>query len=117
MNLDAANFCRRARAWLRNAGSSLRPSPSFQSSRPSGIGKGTPNPRLRRKRRYIRWLVAALAVVLSIVGVGLVLLAPHWPFTEQAVAADLRARIADTVEIGSFRKQYFPHPGCVAESV
>src|SRR5579863_9413455 len=118
MNLEPAILYKRARAWLLNGGSSLRRRRSFRSTDSGEAGRvdANPAPPLRTKR-YVRWLVTAFVIVLVVVGIGLILIATHWPFTEKAVLADLQGRIADTVRIGSFRKQYFPYPGCVAEDV
>lgn len=51
-----------------------------------------------------------------IAGIGLIVLALNWPFTQQAVTTALEDRFARTVQIRSFRKTYLP-PGCVAEGI
>ena len=118
MNLDAAILYRRARTSLLNTGSSLRRRRSSRSADETKAGEtgASPGPP-RHRKRYARWLVTALVVVLIVAGIGVILIATQWPFTEKAVLADLQGRIADTVKIGSFRAHYFPYPGCVAENV
>ena len=51
-----------------------------------------------------------------IAGIGLIVLARNWPFTQQAVTTALEGRFARTVRIRSFHKTYLP-PGCVAEGI
>ncbi|MGD0010242.1 MAG: AsmA-like C-terminal region-containing protein [Terriglobia bacterium] len=61
------------------------------------------------------WLIIGASLIV-IAGIVLIVLAWNWPFTRQAVTKALQDRFARTVQIGSFRKTYFP-PGCVAEGV
>jgi hypothetical protein len=60
-------------------------------------------------------VVAVLAAI--IVVIALVVLTFHWPFSQAAVTKDLEEASSSVVEIKHFRTKYFPHPGCVAESV
>ncbi len=79
----------------------------------SGAGKAhTPGQRWMPGRR---WLVIGASLIV-IAGIGLIVLAWNWPFTQQAVTTALEHRFARTVQIQSFRKTYFP-PGCVAEGI
>jgi hypothetical protein len=80
--------------------------------------QGPVDPRHRRSIERIGkavWIAAAVVVVLLIV-VG-TLLTLHWPFTRAALIASLEQDSQAQVEIASYRETYFPHPGCVAESV
>jgi len=61
------------------------------------------------------WLITGASIVV-IVGIGLIVLARNWPFTQRAVTTALEDRFARTVQIRSFRKTYLP-PGCVAEGI
>ncbi len=53
-------------------------------------------------------IVAALAIFV-------VIMARDWPFTRDAVLNALQQQSASQVEIATFHRTYFPHPGCVAE--
>ena len=64
-----------------------------------------------------RWLPLAGTLAAIIAIVVLVLFARYWPFTRQAVTANLAQAAAASVEIASFRQTFFPHPGAVAEGV
>ena len=68
-------------------------------------------------KQHRRWLAAgALAVAVAMI-VTLLLVARNWPFTRDKVMEDLAEATSSTVAIRSFHQMYFPHPGCVAESV
>jgi hypothetical protein len=73
-----------------------------------------PSLHVRRKFPIIR-LVLAFSVVAFLVAV--IVLARHWPFTESAIIRSLEQASSSKVEIGKFRKTYFPYPGCVAQQV
>jgi len=67
------------------------------------------------KRSVSKWLwiigclvLAGLAAIFSV--------AAHWPFTRVGITGALEGSSAQTVQIGTFRRLYFP-PGCVAERV
>src|SRR5258708_20344507 len=49
-------------------------------------------------------------------GVVVIQVIRHWPFTQQALTKVLEDRFARKVEIHGFHSTYFP-PGCVAEQV
>jgi hypothetical protein len=68
----------------------------------------------RRKLPLIRWILGSLVAALVVIAIVIAL---HWPFTESAIIQSLEQASSSTVEIGKFRKTYFPHPGCVAEQV
>jgi hypothetical protein len=58
-----------------------------------------------------------LIVLAAIVVAAAVLLAVKWPFTKARVVERLQEATATTVQIGSLKEEYFPHPGCVAKQV
>jgi hypothetical protein len=61
-------------------------------------------------------LIAGIALMLGLaVLVGV--FARKWPFTQLSIMRCLQEQSGGTVEIGSFRQFYWPHPGCVAENV
>lgn len=64
-----------------------------------------------------KWLIIALIVLAAIVVAAAVLLAINWPFTRERVTQRLQQATATSVQMGSFKAEYFPHPGCVAEQV
>jgi AsmA-like C-terminal region len=73
----------------------------------------TPNP-LHKTRQFIVRLVLVAAGLLL---VSLVVLAARWPFRREAVIKDLEDASLSRVDVGSFRRTYFPHVGCVLEHV
>ncbi|HKU22914.1 MAG TPA: AsmA-like C-terminal region-containing protein [Terriglobales bacterium] len=73
-------------------------------------------PRTHR-RGAKKWLIISLIVLAVIAAVAAVLLAINWPFTRKRVTQRLQEATASTVRMGSFKAEYFPHPGCVAEQV
>jgi len=82
-------------------------------SKRSGAGKVHATGQWRGPGRW--WLIigASLIVIAALV---VIVLACKWPYTQAAVTKALQDRFARTVQIGSFRKTFFP-PGCVAEGV
>lgn len=70
-----------------------------------------------KKPQLARWLLIGGGVLLLLVTGALIFLLLNWPFTRNAVADGLGQVFSSTVDIGSFRSTYFPHPGCVAEAV
>jgi len=56
-------------------------------------------------------------VLAVIVAVAAVLLAVNWPFTRKRVIQRLQEATATAVRMGTFKAEYFPRPGCVAEQV
>jgi hypothetical protein len=66
------------------------------------------------KRRII--VPAALALIVMILA-AIAFLAWRWPFSREAVLADLEEASLSKVEVGAFHKTYFPRPGCVLERV
>ena len=70
-----------------------------------------------RKSGAKKWLVVGLVVLAAIIAAAALLLAIKWPFTRQRVTESLEQATATKVRIGSFKAEYFPHPGCVAGQV
>lgn len=67
-----------------------------------------------RWRRRAAWIALVVIAVLVVV---ISLFARNWPFTRTAITLSLQQDSQATVQIGSYRETYFPHPGCVAENV
>ncbi len=70
----------------------------------------------RKSRRKFPWLAVGLSI-LVIFAVALFILVRYWPFTQQAVIEGLHDKFGGTVELKTFHRTFFPHPGCVAEDV
>jgi AsmA-like protein len=64
-----------------------------------------------------KWLIISLIVLAAMVTAAAVLLAIKWPFTRERVTHQLQDATETTVQIGSFKPEYFPYPGCVAQQV
>jgi hypothetical protein len=67
--------------------------------------------------RVTRWLKAAALSALGLSFAAVLLLAFFWPFKRDAVLKELADESDSKVTAGSFHPTYFPHPGCVLESV
>jgi AsmA-like protein len=64
-----------------------------------------------------KWLIISLIVLAAMVAAAAVLLAIKWPFTRERVTQRLQQATSTSVQMRSFKAEYFPHPGCVAEQV
>jgi hypothetical protein len=64
-----------------------------------------------------RPLQIAAFVAIPLILLGCFVLARKWPFNRDAVVKELEDTSMSRVEVGSFHKTYFPHPGCVLEHV
>src|SRR4051812_27880073 len=62
------------------------------------------------------WAPWAAGTALVIVVAAIILLPRAWPFKEETIRQALEEASAQTVEIGSFSKTFFP-PGCVAANL
>jgi hypothetical protein len=71
-------------------------------------------PRTTNTRRWLRPLAILILLVLCIGGI---ILAFHWPFSSQKVTQSVQESWPGKIAVGSFRRMYFPHPGCVLENV
>jgi hypothetical protein len=58
-----------------------------------------------------------LAVIALALGIGGVILALHWPFSQDRITQSLQESFPATVTFQKFRPTYFPHPGCVGEGL
>jgi AsmA-like C-terminal region len=67
----------------------------------------------RHNRR--KWLAIIGFSLLGLLAAGLVVLARHWPFSQQRVVQALQEDFHGTVTFSSFHPTVFPYPGCVAE--
>jgi hypothetical protein len=61
-------------------------------------------------------LLGLASVVLILGGFGIVL-ARHWPFSQERVTQSLQSTFPASVTFRKFHPTYFPHPGCIAEGV
>src|ERR1700693_3084054 len=64
-----------------------------------------------------RWLLALAIVILLALCIGGIILAFHWPFSSQKVTQSVQESWPGKITVQSFRRTYFPHPGCVLENV
>jgi hypothetical protein len=58
-----------------------------------------------------------LVVVALVLGIGGVILARNWPFSQARITQSLQESFPATVTFQKFRPTYFPHPGCIAEGL
>jgi AsmA-like C-terminal region len=63
-----------------------------------------------------RWIKIAAGVVVTALAATAVIIATHWPFTQDSVVRALEQTFDSSVEPKSFRVTYFA-PGCVMEGV
>jgi hypothetical protein len=70
----------------------------------------------KRWARSPNWLWTIGAVFLGVIVAAMILLAAHWPFTEEAITGALQAASGRAVQIRTFSRTYFP-PGCIAEGI
>jgi hypothetical protein len=64
-----------------------------------------------------RWFKMTLLLALGICVVTVCCLALFWPFRRDAIIKSLEDESLSKVTAGTFRRIYFPHPGCVLEHV
>jgi hypothetical protein len=67
--------------------------------------------------RLNKTVFLVLAVVALALAIGGVILALHWPFSQDRVTQSLQESFPATVTFQKFRPTYFPHPGCVGEGL
>ena len=58
-----------------------------------------------------------LAVGTLALGTGGVILALHWPFSQDRITQTLQERFPATLTFQKFHSTYFPHPGCEGEGL
>src|ERR1700722_672328 len=66
--------------------------------------------------RVPKWCWVAGAVFFGAIIAGIVVLATHWPFTQDAITKALEEASGRPVQIRAFSNSYFP-PGCTAQGV
>jgi hypothetical protein len=67
------------------------------------------------KSRAARWLAAAIALLVILLGVATVFLAVHWPFSKERTTRFLEPALHAKIGMSHFRPVYFPRPGCVID--
>jgi hypothetical protein len=70
------------------------------------------NPAKSRRR-----LVPACVVILSVLCIGGIVLAFHWPFSSQKVIQAIQEEWPGKIKVAQVHRTYFPHPGCVLENI
>jgi hypothetical protein len=73
-------------------------------------------PSTSTRHKVPNWLWVVGAVFLGGVAIGIVVLAMHWPFTQDAIIKALEEASGRPVQIRTFSNSYFP-PGCTAEGI
>src|SRR5580658_2284535 len=73
-------------------------------------------PSTSTRHKVPNWLWVVGAVFLGGVAIGIVVLAMHWPFTQNAIIKALEEASGRPVQIRTFSNSYFP-PGCTAEGI
>jgi hypothetical protein len=84
-------------------------------SHAAALEETLPGQRSRLKPSHRRWLLVVGVLVVTLAAIGLVVLARHWPFSQQRVIDALQDDFHGTVTFRAFHETFFPHPGCVAE--
>src|SRR5688572_21303687 len=69
----------------------------------------------KTQRRISGGILFAAVAIVSLAAAAF-FVASHWPFTRDGVTHALESSSAQTVQIGTFRRLYFP-PGAIAEQV
>ncbi len=62
------------------------------------------------------WIVAAVAAAILFSGIA-IFLDRAWPFTQENVVEQLQQATSSKVHVSSFKKVFFPRPGCIAQGV
>jgi hypothetical protein len=62
------------------------------------------------------WILATLVTVALLIGIG-IFLERAWPFTQANVVEQLQQASSSKVHVSSFKKVFFPRPGCIAQGV
>ena len=80
--------------------------------KPTSSGKSRTRP-----HRLPRWPFVLGGAVLLALGILAILLVRNWPYSESVLIPAIQDSFRAEVKIKSFRRFYFPHPGCAAEYV
>ena len=75
----------------------------------SGTIASLPRPNQRR--------TVIMLIVLACVAFAMILAVLKWPFNRDAIVTALRQQSGGEVQVGSFRNQFWPKPGCVVDQV
>ena len=67
--------------------------------------------------RRKRWFLNTGAILFFALCAAAVIVATHWPFSQEKVMQDLHEDWRGEIKVGQFRRTYFPHPGCVLQNV
>lgn len=94
-------------------------------TRSVSVTTATTGPRQRRippeapvKKKKSHWLAGVFAPALLVcIGVGGTLLARYWPYAEGQVLPGIQDAFKTTVTVETYRRFYFPHPGCELEMI
>src|SRR5580692_11215877 len=73
-------------------------------------------PRVATRHSVPKWLWVAGTVFFGGIAAGIVVLALHWPFTQDAITKALEEASGRPVQIRTFSNSYFP-PGCTSEGL
>jgi AsmA-like C-terminal region len=70
------------------------------------------------QKKGSHWLLGIIGfAVLVCMGVGGAVLARNWPYAEAQVLPGIQDTFKSTVTVKTYRRFYFPHPGCEMEMV
>ena len=64
-----------------------------------------------------RLSIVAAFIIFAALLVAAVILATHWPFSQQKVSQSLQEDWPGSLQIAKFTRTYFPHPGFIAEDL
>ena len=69
-----------------------------------------------QRQSAIRWIACAFALVF-LMAIGIYFANAHWPYRYRIVKPLLEDVLASQVQISSYHRTYFPHPGFVAAGI
>lgn len=90
---------------------------TVEESAESVLKRPSSGPKTSHYKFRKSWLLWGAIVLAAVVAIIVVLLARNWPFSRENVLKDLSDATSSVVQVQTFRKTYFPHPGCIAEGV
>jgi AsmA-like protein len=67
-------------------------------------------------RQWLLW-TAIGAVCLVVLGIVLAAASPYWPYSEKTLVSAIQDKFKANVQVQTFHRFYFPHPGCEADSI